>query len=827
MKRPFKKYIAAISILLVVMVPLITYSCGPYLDPSDAVFRLFMPKQGPPSLLSFNYTPALTSYVSYDSVYESPDDRSNAQEWRTFTNNSASINDINVLQYNTNPDDFLYAYSTNNWDKFEGNSFTDWLRKKKNRKALEYFAFAKKVEFLQTSYERGWEEESPRSDIIAYDSLSTVAQKLTTQTKSDFLSNRYAFQAVKLLYYTRLYSSDTYENANVVSFYNAHLKGKNTIVADWALIYYSLSQPDILQRNYYLAQVFDRTDEKKDYAYQWFNKEALDTLANTLTDVNDLVLIRTIRSMMNPGRGLKDLKYIVSKQPGSKYIPLLITREINKLEDWIWSPEVLGFSSNVKENLYNKEKYARESTGSGGADTGYLYYSDKNLQKDKVYLNDVAIYLRSIKDASADKDFLNLALAHIANMQGKHNDAVALLKKINSNANKYLLRQAHIEEILAIANGEDIKNITTKEKIYELVHIMNIAGDSLTRSSYWDYDGDEEKDDLSELFEVLSKRFQQESDLVTAGLLHYNANIQTNQYGYTCQDSICYGALAYWDKFGSPSDIDAIIALKHKTNKTNFEQMISPVIWADDNFYLDLKGTLFIRQQKYEDALRVFENMPDSFWNTRYEYANYLPKTTLTSVGTLLPVKTGTGKEYPVVSKKLLIKEVVNLQHSLAKAKTDKEKARLYFMLANAEYNMSYDGISWMMFAYGYSSIGSYSSNDNYDWVYYAVYDSPNNHIENYYGCQSAIQLYQKALSLAKTDKELAAQCLIMLSLCDNTYKYYLAEKNNVPGIYNYSDEKPHYTNYLKMLVKQYSSTRTFTLSKTTCPDIQEYLSHK
>ncbi|RYE26445.1 MAG: hypothetical protein EOP51_00380 [Sphingobacteriales bacterium] len=790
-----------------------------------------MPAYGLPSLLSFNYTPSYTSYNPYSAPFP-PDNIRNCDEWLAYTDKSVKAKDIYTTQYETTPDDFLYAYKTNNWENFEGNSFTDWLRKKKHRNVLDYFALAKQIEFLQTGDHSGWEESS-RSAIIgnAYDSLARIATTLTKKAKGDFLTNRYAFQTVKLLYYRKLYTGDTSTDPELIKFYDAHLKDKQTIVADWSLLYYALSQPDIITRNYYLIQVFDRTEEKKDYSYQWFNAEAINQLSDSLTNVKDLVLIRSIKAMMNPGRGLNDLQYIISKDADSKYIPLLVTREINKLEDWIWSPEILGFTSSLQETFFEKEKYEKD-VDYNQPDTNFIFYADKNLNKDRAYLNEVNDYLNAVANKLGNKEFVTLALAHLANMQGRHDRATQLLQGIANSNDKNIARQANIEQLLALANSNDIKSTGTKDKIATLVANMQAAGDSLKNDQYyWQNESSidiEQRDDLSEIFGLLRKRYEREGDTLTAGLLDYKSHLQTNEYGYTCKDSICYGVLSYWDKYGSADNIDAVLALKHKTNKTRFEQMLSPGVWGADDMYRDMKGTMYIRQQKYVEALRVFETMKENFWQTNYEYANYLPKSSLTSAGTLLPVKTGTGKTYTVSSKKLLIKELVDLQKQLALAKTDKEKSRLYFMLGNAQYNMSYYGKGWMAYAYGKSGGDSYGASDNYNWVYYSLHNSPNNHIENYYGLESAVKMYQTALMHAKADKELSTQCLIMLALCERIHRPYEDKRNNwVVGIYNYnSEEKPFVSNYMKKLLKQYSNTNTFTLSITTCPDIQDFVNN-
>ncbi len=97
---------------------------------------------------------------------------------------------------------------------------------------------------------------------------------------------------------------------------------------------------------------------------------------------------------------------------------------------------------------------------------------------------------------------------------------------------------------------------------------------------------------LSELFILLSHCFEKKGNTVIAGLLYNKANITINRYDGGYRDSVFYRNIAYFDRAANPADIDTLLALKHKKNKTPFEQILSPRLWGSDDQYNDLKGTI-------------------------------------------------------------------------------------------------------------------------------------------------------------------------------------------------------------------------------------------
>lgn len=799
-----------------------TFACGPQLYYDDARFSLFNPwLTDYPQLMAFQYTQGLLHDYNQDDLWS--DRVLNCREWQSFAHDNIDRNDIDAIQYRTASDSFLAACNSRSWGAFAGNTFIKWLRSRKHKKALAYFAFAKAVEGAQDYETNDWGEEFYKTNVAQLDSLSRIAYKMLHRKLPQFLKERYAFQYVKCRYYVREYNQDSGTDvSDARKIFEQYLSGKESIVAQWGLIYYADMQDDGNLSTYYLLQAFDKCEEKKVRAFKLLSYEGLDSLEQTTHDNKTLVLIHAVRSMMHSGRGLSDIKYIYERDPENKYLPLLITREINKLEDWIWSPEILKFSPQISsDSIYSKL--------SSDPDKSYGHYVRLNFESDKKYLKDVLGYLLQMRGNFKRNNFLNLALAHLYNMDGQYANAKKTLQDI-SYSNNAVVKQYLIESAVAIANTDDLSAAATQQKLADHIKRLQSLGYRYKESNaagngYQAY-GVQDENNPGDLYAYLGRRFQAAGLNMIASLLIQKSNAIMNEYVYSTNDSIGYAPIAYLDKIAAPEDIDAVIALKHKKNKTDFEQLISPGVWGADNMYLDLKGTLLVRAMKFKEALAVFDKMPDDFWEQHYEYRNYLPIASVTDLGTLLPAASGSGLSYNKSSKKLIVKEIVALQEHIENATSDMGKKLYTFQLANALYNISYYGTAWMVSAYGQSSSEPYSNDGwdfDYHWVYYYMNPSATNHVENYYGLQSAIHTYKKALSLSADDKELAAKCILMLALCDDIEHHYQALQS---GRYNYYNDTAQYTSpYIRQLGAQYAHTAVFRNAVTGCPDINAYFS--
>ncbi len=204
--------------------------------------------------------------------------------------------------------------------------------------------------------------------------------------------------------------------------------------------------------------------------------------------------------------------------------------------------------------------------------------------------------------------------------------------------------------------------------------------------------------------------------------------------------------------------------------------------------------------------------MDPRFWQDNYEYKNYLPRTSVTNLGTLTPWDDkDKAASYSINSKKLILEEVVGLIDSLGSPLKPDVKAELQYKLGNTLYSFSYYGKAWMMMSYGHTSRETWSEEGNF--AYYSFYPNTLRYGNNYYGCSDAMAAYNKALALTR-NKELKAKCLLNLALCDKSAKaFYYARAHKY--------EDMIYTSpFLLRLKEKFSHTMAYETATGYCPDI-------
>jgi len=786
--------------LILVLIPWdVIWSCGPMLSADETRFSLFRQGlDGNNGMQPFNYSENLFSYCDADP--DKLDYNRNCDEWVLFSNNKIERSDVYSVQYMMNPALFLEAKNNGSLNRYKSNSFIGWLLKNENREALNYMELAKLAE--ETQYKPGpdpWDTSAITLSKQCYQ-VGIKAMKAIKPGLPVFLQERYTFQAIKMLYYG---SETKSEYGQINALYEKNLSHSSSIVAGWSLLYYGMIQVNSNKRTIALLNAFDKTEEKKKFCFQKISQDDLTRLEKSTNNKKLLELINTMKATRSKGKTLPLIQAVYGYNSNSKYLPLLITREINKLENWIWSPEMLYFPYNYRP------EYANDINMKAS-------FAEQLKIKDRQYLEEVTSYIESIAgNISANHHFLQLALTHLYNMEHDYTKARKVLREMGELDNPAQQLQRKIEQVITTSQSEDIETEIIKQKLANYINKMILLNHTFkerldsSHLMYWErYPNYKKDDELSELFILMSHCFEKKKDFVTAGLLYNKANLTVNRYdGWFDEKKEGYRHIAYFDRQATPADLDKLLAFKHKKQKTLFEQLITPIRWGPDDQYNDLKGTILFRQKKYMEALAVFKTVKPDYWDNHYEFNVYLPLTSVTYSDKMFPSKKSIPLTYTHYSKFLIVKDIVNLQDEIAAKRSNNEKAIVYYKLANAFFNTSYYGKAWMVFSYGKSSVELekwISDNDN--WAWFNFYPNCLKYADYYYHCSDAIDNYKRALSLS-TNKELGAKCLIALSVCEK-----LVYKSNAA---------PSYFHQLKA---NYTNTNAFKEAAVECPDIRKYI---
>lgn len=797
-------------------------------------FSLFQPE------LSRRHDIAQYYYYIPSIQYMDPDPEEkdyyrNCAEWQAFTGKGVSLKDIYNVQYEMSPCDLILPWQGLNmkWSQWDNNSFIKWLRLPANQAAMDYMIFAKKVELGQILYDP-WVPETGTQDEEQH--IRTANAKCRDNT-SPFLRQRYAFQLVKLHYYSK-----KMDKKALIAAYDTYLKGKKSFVADMGLLYYAGAHSDTAYTRLMLDAA-DRCQSKKDVVFTRLGHKDLNALDAVNKDKHMEALILQMRALKQPDRSLSTLKRLYNIDPDNPYLPLLLCREVNKLEDWISTPTMLGFYPQIKQKMFENAKEERRgesyysSAEANKIDTSYGYYAATNLEKDKAYMRTVRDFLIDIQQRprTANKDMISLAIAHLYNMEGQYAAAEKYTAKIKAIKDRVFLRQAITENLIATMYGKDLKQAETKQAIYKQFQALSKVGDTLVGGigaheyNTWDC---QDKDMRAGLLLMLGRRYAEIGDNVTAGLLIQQSKVELNEYmGHTYDkvptEAVSYNKIAWFDKHATPEDVERLLAFRHQTVKTPFEKMLVPDAWGPDDLYRDLQGTLLIRQHRFKEAAAVMNKIADRFWEKNYQYSGYLTRIYIGSPGGLVPGEE-TKQRYAIASKKKIINDIVALEDSIGKTTNPQVLSTLHYKMGNVLFNISFHGRSWMMSSYG-RSYNEYflDDQDNYKWASFSFYPNQNIAQSDYYTCNRAMQSYQTALQQPGAPKELRAKILLMMNVCDKErYDFRALNSDKKNNIYQWKEPKPYENPYLKLLKEKYSKTETFADARSMCPDVDKYLKH-
>jgi hypothetical protein len=765
------------SPLLFIFSVQISLACGWSVSPETSRLALFKAQREG----FFKLTPF---YYSADNYYDihtvsGADQELNCAEWKKKLGSQVDPKDVHVILYETDAEKFETAYETKSLKKvFDKNTFIEALLLSKNKALLNYILFAKKLEY-NSNPDVKWESWGN----IGYDSkdhkiadVSDFEKKIRT-AKDSFLKQRYAF----LLLRYSFYASDKNE---VIRLYDTYFaENKNTILGPWALYYKALCVEDLALQNYLLSKVFVSCEEKSFAVLQHYNwKLTAETLALAQNDEERSVIL-AIEGLRNPAPGLKTIQEVYEWSPNSLYLSFLIGREVNKLEDWIFTPQYTndGTPSVVFDSTVWYENYAKAK--------------EENFRKDILYLRELEYYLISIREQTSgeQKDYITAAIAQLCFI----GDEIDLGKKytdmISEKANSSIQMQKNIQLALVSLKQDDLKNNEVQNQLFKYFDsVENLVETDLGLFK-----------NLYSLYRIASKDFAAKGDRVTAGLLAMKSDIK-NEGEYSAYNTpYFYSYIGYFDRNNATeADIDRLIALQEKKDKTPFERYIcSGTIAPNINYYKDLKGTIAFRNNNLELAYQTFASMPKDFWEKNYAYKDFLNENPFTPK--ILQRDTERKFDYRF-NKADFIAQLIQLKKQ--------NTATSNLKLAHAYFNVSYLGNSWMMTAYDWTSGESYV-----DYVYGDNSENEKKYQKgNYYNLTMAKMYYEKALKMSKNTNEKALASLMIFEC--NYYNHYA-------NIVSAEEEEKNPFKAGQELINFYSVYRkTAAFQKYNCPLLESYL---
>ncbi|CAI2767729.1 conserved protein of unknown function [Flavobacterium collinsii] len=766
------------SSLLFVLSVQVSLACGWSVSPETSRLVLFKAqREGFFKLTPFYYS--ADNYYATNTV-SGVDQELNCIEWTKKLGSQVNPKDVHVILYETDAETFETAYETRSLKKvFEKNSFIEALVLSRNKALLHYILFAKKLEY-NSNTDVKWESW----DTVSYDSkdhkLAEVGdfEKKIRTARDPFLKQRYAFLMLRYSFY----ASDKEE---VIRLYDTYFTDyKNTILEPWALYYKALCIENLPLQNYLLSKVFASCEEKSFAVVQHYNwKLTTETLALAQNDEERSVIL-AIESLRNPAPDLKTIQEVYKGSPNSLYLSFLIGREVNKLEDWIFTPMYTndGTPSVVFDSTSWYENYAKAK--------------DENFNKDILYLRELEYFLISIREQTSgeQKDYITAAIAQLCFIDDDIDSGKKYTNMISDKANPSIQMQKNIQLALVSLKQDDLKNEKVQNQLFQYFD----SAENLIEKDHGVFKN------LYSLYRIASADFAKQGDRVTAGLLAMKSDIKNEgEYSAYGGTPYYYNYIGHFDRNNATTaDVDRLIALQEKKDKTPFETYICLGTMAPNvNYYRDLKGTIAFRNNDLELAYKTFASMPQDFWEKNYAYKDYLNE------NPFLPKILQTAEERKFnyrFNKTDFIAQLIQLKKQNTAASNLK--------LAHAYFNVSYLGNSWMMTAYDWTSGASYV-----DYVYGDNSENEKKYQKgNYYNLKMAKMYYEKALKMSKNNNEKALASLMIFEC--NYYDHYA-------NLVSAEEEEKNPFKAGQELFNFYSVYRkTTAFQKYNCPLLKAYL---
>jgi hypothetical protein len=639
----------------------------------------------------------------------------NVQEWEKYLRKKVAAKDIHLLLYKTSANE--YRYDDNGFLK--KNTFYNFLQKPENKEIKSYIDFAKACEEVY-NIPNLWSNESFISKGYEANKCAMMAQQgeqLYSNLKSDFLRLRTAFLLCKLYSYSKNKPALTnnYEQKMLKSSVQSWVKYS-------ALFYLLDDENDTPQEIAYAFEAFKNSVDRRNlnpFQGVWGDKlgeqKVWAALTPHLKNNKDKAAAWAAQTYYVREPTLEKLQKIHQFDAKNKDLPILIYREIRKIENWVMSAQLTNYTyydytensaavddiSDVPDSLIEKNP---------------TYYQRLWLKKDKAYLKKFSTWLQkvAIEGRSAEPTLINLSVAYLYFLEGNYSKSNLVLSKIKSNdlKDKELRFNYKMISLLNQIFVQPSANVTAKQNIAELFDFLQKEKNNVARF----------RDVKGQLELLLGNWLMTKNHLCEGALLIDKSSRDVGQYKDKWNVSRDFYTIML--EKATPREYDECFALlkKPSKNRSRFEEIILSTprmfncnksdmyeesnnrwynsnevynpIWdtyepKTSNRYcyqfdtcrlLDFKGMYYFNRDELENAYAIWKKIPEEYYfldtyksNIHSPFANGLP-----------------------FSKAAYVKGMIELKNEIA----SKKSANIgydYMRLAKAYYETGIRGKSWYM----------------------------------------------------------------------------------------------------------------------------------
>ncbi|MDP3928174.1 MAG: hypothetical protein Q8R57_04075 [Bacteroidota bacterium] len=757
-----------VNVFLVFWPPKNMSSCGFVIYKEEYRFWTFDPTiSSQPGMQAFFYSmdfyhKGFGSNFSYteDELLPEPDEfEENVKAWKAYCNKLSPNNNVveldifNIL-YKTEPTEYFNLYKT----LVRTNSFVQFFDTKPMFK--KYIEIAKRIEYQCNNWDAwdcydcpkivgegqvvaventySWHDGAVKPNEKVSKQIAKEATVFLHESHNSFLRERFAFQLVRLGFYLQ-------DSLMVANYYNKYLS--NLPNSNWiknAAAMYELNNYKGAEKNVRLVSIFESVPHLRLACEKAFDHALLEASLLLCKTNREKALLLVMHASHKHIEMLPILEQIVELNAANEFIPSLVIREINKLEDWILGAAYTEFGSSKREQLLydlgwdEKEKVANAVKS--------------QLQVDRQYAQKVYAFLNNnlSKLGSNQSDFFELCLAHLAFINKQVEVVDKHLKNIHlANLNEAGKTQFLVSKLMvSISNSDSVSNESKEDfaKVYTYL---------LENEETWP----QYKNIRYDLCNFMAKECINRGAAAEGFLLYGQSNkpyASHNLMGISNMYTHVY-------KYAEPNDIIQMLQLLQKPNKSEFEQLVSGNIYEYANDYneqklpvskdklRDILSMKWVQQDKLKEALLVLKQIEMNYWNNEV-YSDFKQDDPFwVSPNDGHDPLNLRGVQYNKVT---FLKELIALK-TRAQKLSGEAKALILYKIANAYYSMGYAGKYWIMQK-------NYQLQDR-------EYDNDKDVNPEYYQAQRARYYYKEALKYSSDPKLLA---LILFALDHGFYEF-------------------------------------------------------
>ena len=730
------------------------YGCGPYYPFGDDIrFVLLRPElfhysgfQGFSYSADIFYSPLSGSQTNTEGRFV--DD--NMILWRKRCNNVPLLSDI----YQT-----IYGSNETLDDPAGSNSFIQYLKNHSDKEAIEYITFAKRCSRYNASIEDPW-ERNEFANVPQRARLINQALSKAVGMKDPDLQQRYAFLAIRLAYY----NNDGSSIKNIYSTYFGQRKTKN-IIDYWSMYFMTFAETDSTRRNYYASQVFSFAPDKRQNIYHYYDKEVpVEESLKYTKNKQEEAAVWMMAGFRKTGKTIDILKKLYSMEPDLQGLSFLLLREVNKLEDWIYTPYYTSFNP----SLVSWDDYRNS-------------YPASRITEDRKYAGELLTFVSSVDISKVENPGLwNIAKAYLSYMTLDYKASCNEIKELQNKKIKDQKINNWLDMLKVLCITADQKDAVIRDDVKPVIMREFAASNNkfiFALARELEYRGN-----TTDAAILLSKLKARTDNNYYDGYYRNGIYWRTKANHFTLYVNYYEDYFFYLDAQYSPKEVhDLIVSIEHNRGNNAFDLWEYSVIKNEIPRLYDLLGTKYLRINDLKSALTEFKNVNDTLWTSdSYSYRKYLNANPFYT--NLFNEHQKTVADTVHFNKAELTSRLIDYLNK-ANDVTTKNRDFYYFLSANCYFNMTEYGNSWLMKRYYWSSNLHLTQLEDDD---------------DYFNCTLAKSYYLKAKDASRS-KKFAALCLRMAGRCES-YKISLGRR------YDYSKTERPENIYYKNLKNEFTS---------------------